>query len=110
MKFITITFYIFLASICASFTLHSQTYQTISDGNWQSNGTWLNGNKPNINQKIGNNVHILISHDVNLQGKDIEIDGNNNTLLEVNGGRLHGNGNAEKLIVRDGVLKLLVLK
>ena len=99
----------FTILLVSSFTLvTAQTYQTVADGNWQSQGTWLNGNKPNINNKIGNNVHILISHDVTLQGKDVEINGNNNTLLEINGGKLHGNGSGmKKLIILDGTFKAI---
>ena len=101
--FAVIVFFIFAFSPNKAI---SQVYQTVQDGNWQSQNTWLNGNKPNVNQAIGNNKQIYIYHNVSIQGKDLEIDGNSNTLVEVNGGSLGGNGNGIKsLIIKNGKFK-----
>ena len=95
---------IFLSSYFQAF---SNLYITTQNGNWMSNPTWLNNNKPDP-EDIGNNDTILIYHDVTLQGKDLIIDGNINTLVQVIDGSIKPNGNGQKnLNILNGTLHLL---
>ena len=109
------SFLLFALLVIASFLLctnninaQNTVYQTVADGNWQSPGTWLNGIKPKLNNPIGDNIQIIINHKVSLQGKKIELDGNAQTLLEINNGSLGANGSGIKeLIVSRGVFRAI---
>ena len=99
----------FLSLLCTSNSKAQITvYQTVADGNWQTPGTWLNGIKPKLNNPIGDNIQIIINHKVSLQGKKVELDGNAQTLLEINNGSLGANGSGIKeLIISRGVFRAI---
>lgn len=84
------------------------TYTTISNGNWLSNSTWQNGNRPDP-EDIGNNDIVNIYHDITLQGKELKIDGNSSTLVLVSGGSINANlsNNLKGMKIEKGTFKAI---